>query len=123
MFMESDSVHIQIYKMNELLAEFNLAVKSKSVTDYKCYTENILDMPFGRNMHPDYARVMNLLEERCWDRNRPDIGLILDTLGLQAYDPVDIVRKTHGLKHCDYIWLKFDTDSDEVTYDKIKIRD
>lgn len=48
-----------------------------------------------------------VLEMRCWDRNRPDIQELLAGIGLQEYRPQDIVRRTHGVSYNDYIWLRF----------------
>lgn len=115
-------MHIQIFEQTELLAELNYDPMTNSVSDYKCYTTNPLAKPFGETA-PDGDRLLYFLEERCWDRNRPDIDRILTYLGLHDYDPLTIVMKTHGLKYCDYLWLKFDTDDEDLTYDKIKIRD
>ena len=116
-------MHIQIFEQHKLLAEFDCDLDAQQISNYKCYTDVLLDKPFGDDMSPDYPRVMAYLEDRCWPRNRFNIDEILESLGLAEYDPIDIVHKTHGLKHCDYIWLKFDTDPEDLTYDKIKIRD
>lgn len=115
-------MHIQILEQTELLAELDYQPGTNMVSNYHCYTTNPLAKPFGEKI-PDGKQLLYFLEERCWDRNRPDIDRILRYLGLQVYDPLSIVMKTHGLKYCDYLWLKFDTDDKDLTYDKIKIRD
>lgn len=48
-----------------------------------------------------------ILELRCIERGRPDIQQILNHLGLQEYNPYEIVRKTHGVSYNDYIWFRF----------------
>lgn len=115
-------MHIQIFEQTELMAELSYDPNTNTVSDYKCYTTNPLAKPFGDRV-PDGDCLLSFLEWRCWDRNRPDIDRILTQLGLHEYNPLTIVLKTHGLKHCDYLWLKFDTDDEDLTYDKIKIRD
>ena len=42
-------------------------------------------------------------------------------MGLSEHNPIAIVKRTYGLIHEDYIWLKFK--GDPTTYDEIKIRD
>lgn len=65
--------------------------------------------------------VMEILEGRCWPRNRAGIKEILDSLGLKAYHPLEIVKKTHGLKRDDYVWIRFE--GEDLTYDDVKIRE
>lgn len=48
-----------------------------------------------------------ILEMRCIEKERPDISLILRHLGLTEYNPLEIVRKTHGVSYNDYIWFRF----------------
>ncbi len=48
-----------------------------------------------------------ILELRCFEKGRPDIDEILKHLGLKEYNPYEIVRKTHGVSHNDFIWFRF----------------
>ncbi|MCD8015598.1 MAG: hypothetical protein LUG99_21050 [Lachnospiraceae bacterium] len=48
-----------------------------------------------------------IFEMRCFDRNRADIAEILMRLGLDEYNPYEIVKKTHGVSYNDYIWFRF----------------
>ena len=48
-----------------------------------------------------------ILELRCWERDRADINELLENIGLQEYNPQEIVRKTHGVSFNDYIWIRF----------------
>ena len=52
-------------------------------------------------------RLNEILELRCFDRNRPDAQRKLEALGLSEYRPIDIIRKTHGVSYNDYIWFRF----------------
>ena len=115
-------MHVQFFEQDELLAELDYEPSLNKVSNYVCYTTKPLSKPFG-DFTPDGNLLMDFFEWRCWDRRRPDIDHILHFIGLHDYDPLTVVLKTHGLKHCDYLWLKFDTDPEDLTYDKIKIRD
>ena len=48
-----------------------------------------------------------IFESRCWDRGRPDINELLAYRGLKAYNPYEIVKKTHGASWNDHIWFRF----------------
>ena len=52
-------------------------------------------------------QLMQILELRCWDRNREDIQEILQHFGLKEYNPYEIVKKTHGVSYNDYNWFRF----------------
>ncbi len=47
-------------------------------------------------------------ETRCFPRGREDEKDILEFLGLRQYNPLDIVRKTHGAMHKDFCWIRFE---------------
>ena len=47
---------------------------------------------------------------------------LLKLLDVQCYDPMAIVRKTHGIQNEDYCWLKFG-DDDRTVYEDVKFRD
>lgn len=115
-------MHIQIFEQWDLLAELDYEPRTNTVSNYVCHTTNPLAKPFGE-FTPDGEHLLSFFEWRCWDRRRPDMDRLLSQIGLCEYNPIAIVLKTHGLKHCDYMWLKFDTDPEDLTYDKIKIRD
>ena len=52
-------------------------------------------------------QLMQILEMRCWDRNREDIQEILEYFGLKEYNPYEIVKRTHGVSYNDYNWFRF----------------
>lgn len=49
-----------------------------------------------------------ILEGRCWERGRIDIYFILKKLGLDYYDPLEIVKRTHGVRYDDFLWFQFE---------------
>ncbi|MCF0186952.1 MAG: hypothetical protein HUJ98_10750 [Bacteroidaceae bacterium] len=53
------------------------------------------------------AQLMQVLELRCWDRNRADINLLLNRMGLTEYNPLEIVKRTHGTTVNDFFWFRF----------------
>ncbi len=67
------------------------------------YADTIPNYKFGQ-----------ILKDRCWDENRPDIDLLLEKIGLYEYNPYEICKKTHGKMIQDRTWFKFEGET--ITY-------
>ncbi len=68
----------------------------------------------------DVYTLSKILEGRCWERGRKDIDNILNKLNIKYYNPLDIVRKTHGVSYNDFIWIKFE--GEKLDWEDIKPR-
>lgn len=68
----------------------------------------------------DTYGALEILEGRCFPRNRDNLEELLHKLGLKTYHPLDIIRKTHGLMRNDFVWIRFQ--GENLKYDDIKIR-
>lgn len=70
------------------------------LTDHTLCVENhasqLVKTAFGKNKLPGWADLMAFLEERCVPRQREGIREYLDVLGLDEYDPWEIVKRTQG---------------------------
>ena len=55
----------------------------------------------------DLFRLTEILKTRCWQEDRADVDLILKKLGIEYYDPLEIVKKTHGISYNDFLWFQF----------------
>jgi len=89
---------------------------------YQTYTENIYALPFGNKMNPNMIDLNRFFESRCFPKERRNWRQLLDDLGLDTYDPLEIVKKTHGRQLEDYCWIRFE--GEELDYDTdIKLRD
>ena len=113
-------MHIDFYDKDTHLAALDVDPLLEVVQNYVCYTNDIQMLPFGKCKNPDYAYFMEYLKTRCWDQNRPDLKEILSRLGIDSYEPLAIVMKTHGLRYNDNFWMKFDSDPEGVSYDKVR---
>jgi len=114
-------LRFQYMKQNQVTADVEVDYDAKTVTCHS-YTEDIYALPFGVNKNPTIADVSRFFESRCFPRERRNCKQILEDLGLDAYIPLDIVRKTHGRQLEDYCWIKFE--DEELDYEKdIKLRD
>lgn len=78
-------------------------------------TDDVLYRAFGCKENPDWSDFEFFLEDRCFPRTRDKMKLILKDLGLQSYDPWQIVQKTQGRMAGDYQWIKFVEEKDDRT--------
>ena len=71
------------------------------------YTKDILHSAFGVKENPTWEDFNVFLQDRCFPKTRGNIKTVLAELGLQDYDPLQIVEKTNGRTAEDDLWLKF----------------
>ncbi len=62
---------------------------------------------FGKRPH-DIESLNMFFERRCFPKERPDCDELLARHGLTQYNPLDIVRKTHGTMVGDHMWIRFE---------------
>lgn len=60
------------------------------------HTADVLQAAFGVNQNPTWNDLHELLESRCVPRQRDGLRYYLAELGLEKYDPLEIIRKTKG---------------------------
>ena len=64
-----------------------------------------LKLPFGNNKNPIWEDYLYFLESRCIPRTRAGLREYLETIGVDHYDPLEIIQKTQGRMAEDAIWL------------------
>lgn len=60
------------------------------------FTDDMISRAFGINETPDWEDLEEFLESRCMPRTRYGIREEMSYMGLDVYDPFQIVRKTKG---------------------------
>lgn len=70
------------------------------------FTDNIVKTAFGRNQMPTWVDFMNFLEERCVPSGRASLREYLEAIGLDTYDPIQIIEKTKGRMAEDNQWIE-----------------
>lgn len=75
---------------------------------------------FGKNPHT-IDELNEFFEDRCFSKHRPDLDILLGLIGLKQYNPLDIVRKTHGREWGDDFWIRFEDEKD-LTYAELQER-
>lgn len=71
-------------------------------------TEHIVKTSFGKNEVPTWEDFRNFLEERCVPRSRSGIREYLETIGVEEYNPIEIIKKTSGRMAEDDQWIKLE---------------
>lgn len=66
----------------------------------------LIKTAFGNNRLPSWEDYEYFLKERCIPRERSGLRAYMDVLGIDAYDPLEIIRKTHGRMAEDEQWLE-----------------
>lgn len=71
-------------------------------------TDNIVKTAFGKNETPTWDDFQNFLEERCVPKSRSGIREYLETIGVEEYEPLEIIKKTGGKMAEDNQWIKLE---------------
>lgn len=70
------------------------------------YTDNLVKTAFGKNEAPTWKDFEDFLEERCVPRSRSGIREYLETIGVEEYIPLEIIKKTKGRMAEDNQWIE-----------------
>lgn len=72
--------------------------------------ENLVNDPlssvFGVSQAPTWEELQEFLESHCVPRQRDGLQYYLESLGLDSYDPLSIIRKTQGRMAEDDSWAQ-----------------
>ncbi len=71
------------------------------------YTTDVLHRAFGVKEDPTWEDFDLFLRDRCFPEKRGNAKAILKRMGIQDYDPIQILEKTAGRTAEDNLWLKF----------------
>lgn len=70
-------------------------------------TDDILHRAFGVNDNPSWQDFLDFVSDRCFSSARGDRKAILRALGIDSYDPIQIIEQTRGKTYEDRQWMKF----------------
>lgn len=109
-----DGCKISVFWKDELTA--TLSIENNYVYIQK-FTDNPMKQFFLAFDKIDIVKLSELLETRCWERERADINELLKKLNISDYDPIEIVKRTFGVSYNDSIWFKFEDSN--ITWKKL----
>lgn len=86
---------------------------TKIVADYtekticiENYINDFIRTAFGNNLIPTWNDYEAFLEDRCIPKSRAGLREYLEAIGVDKYDPLEIIQKTEGRMSEDNQWLK-----------------
>lgn len=71
-------------------------------------TDKILHRAFGVVQHPDWEQFEEFLESRCFPCTRANLKNILRDVGVDSYDPLQIIEHTKGRMAEDQQWIEIE---------------
>lgn len=71
------------------------------------YTDDKFIRPFGSIKKPTIEDLEWFLEDRCFPRTRANCKELLESMGLDNYDPIEIIKRTGGNCNEDDFFIKF----------------
>ena len=100
-------MNLEFYDRESLCTKIIADFTDKTLSA-KNTTEHIVKTAFGKNEVPTWEDLQNFLEERCVPRSRSGIREYLETIGVEEYNPLEIIKKTGGRMAEDNQWIKLE---------------
>lgn len=72
------------------------------------HLSNVIKTAFGNNYVPTWKDYERFLEDRCIPRARAGLREYLETIGVEGYDPMEIIQKTQGRMAEDHQWMELE---------------
>ncbi len=88
------------------------------VVHFRNLTSEPVCKAFGNRKSVSEDDVNDLLESRCFEEGRADCDKLLRDLDIEFYNPLLIVRKTHGVMIHDDFWIRFA--GENITYEEAR---
>ena len=98
---------LEFYNGNALCTKICADFTDKDIS-VENYTDNLVKTAFGKNEVPLWQNFENFLEERCIPRSRSGLREYLETIGVEEYNPLEIIKKTQGRMAEDDQWIRLE---------------
>ncbi len=100
----------KLYRISFLDREILCTVIYADFTDntikIENHTENVLKTAFGNNFNPLWTDFEDFLRERCISKDRSGIREYLEAIGMDEYNPFEIIKRTEGRMAEDNQWVR-----------------
>lgn len=78
----------------------------KRTVEIENKTDLLIHRAFGVKENPTWEDYEEFLKDRCFPETRDKMKIILKQLGLDFYEPLEIIRKTKGRMAEDKQWIE-----------------
>ena len=97
-----------LYFDREKLCTTIIADNTEHVLRIENHTDSVVKTAFGNNFVPTWDDLQHFLEERCIPRARAGLREYLEVIGVEEYDPIEIIKKTEGRMAEDEQWIRIE---------------
>lgn len=98
-------IKLDYYNFDDLITTI-IADYTDEVIKIKNHKDDIIHSAFGVRTNPSWDDYLEFLEDRCIPRTRDGLKHYLDTIGVDEYNPFEIIKKTQGRMAEDHQWVK-----------------
>ena len=88
-------IKLEYFYFNDLCTTIIADYSEKEIA-IENHKDNNLYLAFGNNKNPNWNDYLSFLESRCISKNRDRLKDYLEALGLDSYEPLEIIKKTQG---------------------------
>ena len=103
-------IHVLFYYDDKTLCTKIAADYTEKSICVENFVPNVLRTAFGNNQEPTWEDYLLFLEERCIPKSRAGLRQYLDEIGVDEYDPLEIIKKTSGRMAEDQQWIKVEVE-------------
>ncbi len=96
------------YFDGNMLCTTIIADEAEHIVRIENHTDRMIKTAFGNNFAPTWDDFQHFLEERCISRTRAGLREYLEAIGLEEYDPMEIIKKTQGRMAEDDQWIRIE---------------
>ena len=96
------------YFDGEELCTTIIADNTERVLCAENHTDRVIKTAFGNNFVPTWEDLQHFLEERCIPCARAGLREYLETIGVEEYNPMEIIKKTEGRMAEDEQWIRIE---------------
>lgn len=111
------SLHCDIYNENDKVGR--LDIENGVLLRNDVFTDILVLHPFPKSTTA-YS-ILNILRDRVIPIERWE-NVYANHIGIKEYNPYKILKKNHGIRSDDFIWLKFDEDPKGLKWEDVMFK-
>lgn len=109
-------MHCEVFWKKDLICIIDVNFISDTV-DFENFSDKWPILPFGKKSKACIQDFYDFVEDRIMPKSRFNCKEVLDEIGMDTYDSIELLKYNHGMSVEDPIWIRFD--GEEVDYDKV----
>lgn len=101
----NELIILEYFNYNNLCTKIAVDYTTKEIA-IENYSDNPIETAFGINQMPTWEDYENFLLERCIPEERDGLKEYLTSIGVDEFDPLEIIKKTQGKMAEDNQWIE-----------------